>query len=125
MSDEFYNFATGKFGGNAPRDMPGSSAHYFNQRLLECNQYFESDADFIFFARSVYEQDHSRLSINFAIHKIKPVTLKQEQLKIISREQLKSLLEVIIYFLFMSSVKETPEYWKQFILDVLAIVKQL
>ena len=105
--------------------MLGSSARYFNQRLLECNQYFESDADFIFFASSVYEQDHLRLSINFAIHKIKPVTLKQEQLKIISRETLKSLLQVIIYFLFMSSVKETPEYWKQFILDVLAIVKQL
>ena len=45
---------------------------YFNQRLLNFNQYFASDADNIFFARSVYGQRHLRSAINFAMHKIKP-----------------------------------------------------
>ena len=64
-----------KFGYNAPQDIPICPARYFNQILLNFNQYFASDADYIFFARSVYEQDHLRSSINFAMHKTKLGTL--------------------------------------------------
>ena len=39
----------GKFGFNAPRNIPISAARYFNQRLLNFSQYFASDADFFFF----------------------------------------------------------------------------
>ena len=45
LSDEFceeqtfpYLLPTGKFGYNAPRDIPISPARYFNQRLLNFNQ---------------------------------------------------------------------------------------
>ena len=50
----------GKFGYNVPRDIPLSPAWYFNQRLLNFDQYFASDADYIFFVRSVCEQYHLR-----------------------------------------------------------------
>ena len=56
-------------------DIPISPAGYFNQRLLNFNRYFASDVDYIFLARSVYEQHHLRSSINFAMHKIKPSAL--------------------------------------------------
>ena len=56
----------GKFGYNFHRDIPICPAKYFNQRLLNFNQYFASDAD-ILFARSVYEQHHSRSSTSFAV----------------------------------------------------------
>ena len=46
-------------------------AWYFHQRLRNLNQYFASDADYIFFARSAFEQHHLRSSINFAMHKFK------------------------------------------------------
>ena len=36
---------------------------------------FIKGADDIFFDRSVYEQHHVRLSINFAMHKIRPSTV--------------------------------------------------
>ena len=62
LNDEFceekavpYLLPKGKFGYKAPRDIPISPARYFSQRLLNFNQYFASDADYIFFARSVYE----------------------------------------------------------------------
>ena len=59
----------------APQDIPISPVWYFNQRLLNVyDQCFPSDADFIFFARFAYEQHHFRSPINFAMHKIKPVT---------------------------------------------------
>ena len=56
LSDKFceeqtfpYLLPTGRFGYNAPRDIPISPARYFNQRLLNCNQWFASDADYIYF----------------------------------------------------------------------------
>ena len=77
LSDEFweeqafpYRLPTGKFGYNTPKDIPISPARYFNQRLLNFNQWFASDADYIFFARSVYELYYLRSSKNFAMHKI-------------------------------------------------------
>ena len=55
LNDEFFEeqafpflLPKGKFGYKAPRDIPISPAWYFNQ-------HFASDADYIFFARSVYE----------------------------------------------------------------------
>ena len=65
----------GKFGYNAAADILISLVRYFNQRLLNFNLYFASDADCIFFARSVYGQHYLGSSINFAMHKIKPDTL--------------------------------------------------
>ena len=65
LSDEFCEeetfpclFPKGKFGYNAPQDISISPARCFNQRLLNFNQYFASNADYIFYARSVYEQHH-------------------------------------------------------------------
>ena len=57
-----------------PQGILISPAQFFNQKLLNFNQYFTSNADYIFFVRSVYEQHHLRSSINFAMHKIKPGT---------------------------------------------------
>ena len=88
LSDKFFEeqaFAyllhKGKFGYNFPRDIPITPAGYFNQRLLNFNQYFASDADYIFFARSMYEKHYLRSSINFAMHKIKPSALKAGMVK--------------------------------------------
>ena len=58
-----------------PPDIPISPDRYINQRLQNLNQYFATYADYKFFARSVYEQNHLHLSTNFAMHKIKPGTL--------------------------------------------------
>ena len=62
----------GKLGYNAPRDTSVNPAWYFNQRLLNFNQYFASDAACIFFARSVYKQYHWCSSVNVTMHKFKP-----------------------------------------------------
>ena len=56
LSDEFceeqafpYLLPTDRFAYSAPRDIPISPAQSFNQRLLNFNQWFASDADYIFF----------------------------------------------------------------------------
>ena len=62
-----YLLPQGKFGYSAPRDITISPAWYFNQQLLNFNQYFALDASFIFFARPVYKQNDLHSSINFGI----------------------------------------------------------
>ena len=114
-----------KFGYKAPQDIPISPPWYFNQRLLNFNQYLASDADYIFFARSVYEQHHFSSPINFAMHKIKPGTLIAGTTK----SNFKGTIEKFVVrdngFSFMNSIKGIPAYWKHFLYDVLAMVKQL
>ena len=70
-----YLLPKGKPDYSVLRDIPISPGRYFNERLLNFNQHFASDADYIFFARSVYEQYHLRSSINFTMHKTKPGAL--------------------------------------------------
>ena len=117
LSDKFceeqafrYVLVKDKFGYKAPQDIPISPAWYFNQRLLNFNQYFTSDADYIFFARSVYEQHHLRSSMNFAMDKIKPGTLTAGTVKSNFKETIERFVVRDNAFSFMSSVKRTPGY---------------
>ena len=108
-----------------PRGIQISSARYFNQRLLNFNKHFASDTDYIFFARSVYEQYHLRSSTNFAVHKIEPGTLTAGTVKNNFKRTIERFIASENAFSLISSVKGTPAYWKQFLYDVLAMVKQL
>ena len=104
----------GKFGYNAPRDIPISPARYLNQRLFNLNQYFTSDADYIFFTRFVYKQHHLGSSINFSVSIIKPGTLTAEVVENNFKGTIERLVASNNAFSFMSSVKETPEYCNSF-----------
>ena len=53
----------------------------FNQPLLNFNQYFPSDADYIFFARSLDGQLHLSSPITFAMHTITLGTLTAGMVK--------------------------------------------
>ena len=112
----------------ASRYFNKSTARYFNQRLLNCNQYFISDADYTFFARSAYVQQHLHSSINFALHKIKPGTLTAGAVKNNLKVKIERYVASDITVSFMRSkekVKGKRAYRKQFLYDVLVIVKQL
>ena len=132
LSDEFcekqtfaYLFAEGKFGYNAPRDIPLSPDRYFNKRLLNFNHYFASDVDYIISARSVQEQHHLHSSINFAMHKIKPRTLTAGIFKNNLKETIERFVASDNAFSFLSSVKGALAYWRQILYDEPAMVKQL
>ena len=73
----------------------------------------------------MYEQHHLRSSIIFGMHKIKAGTLTAGMVKKFFKGTIKRFFTGDNEFSFMSSVKGTPAYWKQFLYDVLAIVKQL
>ena len=79
----------------------------------------------LYMSISVYEQNHLRSSINFAMHKIKPGTLTAGTVKSNFKGTIERFVAKDNAFSFMNSVKGTPAYWKQFLYDVLAMVKQL
>ena len=88
---------------------------------MNFNQYFPSDADYIFFARSLYGQLHLSSPITFAIHTITLGTLTAGMVKNNFEEAIKSFVASDNAFSFIRRVKGTPEYWKLFLYDVLAM----
>ena len=79
------------------------------------------------FGRSIFEQHHLRSSIkiNISKHKVQGVQLTAGSVRQNYKESVKRLLPNENVFHFISSVKGTPAYWKQFLHEVLAMVKQL
>ena len=77
-----------------------------------------------YFLRTVYEKHHLVSLRNFIMHKIKTSTLTTGSIK---KKNFKGTVERFVAidytFSFMGSVKRTRAYWKQFLYNVLPIVK--
>ena len=73
----------------------------------------------------MYDQYHLRSSIKSAMHKIKSGKIIAGSIKTIFKETIERFVASDNSFSFMNSVKETPTYWKQFLYDTVAMVKQI
>ena len=118
-------FPTGKFGYRVERDIKLSPVKYFNQRLLNYKQKFASDSDYIFYALSVMLQLNLNSQINIAMKKVCANQLTAGMLSNNFSDTVKSFIAKDESFNFMNSIKGTPAYWKKFLFEVLAMVKQL
>ena len=92
------------FGYNAPRDIPISPARYFNQRLLN-------------FVSSLYHM--------LIIFSLPGLCMSSSIVKNNFKGTTGSDNTSDNAFSFMSSFKGIPACWKQFLFDLLAMVKQL
>ena len=117
-------FPNGKFGYKVNRSVTVTPTKYFNQRLLNYTQRFSSCADYIFFAHYVTQQINLFNQMNVATRKVQG-QLTAGQLNNDYKETVKSFISEDQGYQFMNSVKGTPAYWKHFLCDVLAMVKQL
>ena len=120
-----YLFSTGKFGFRVERDNKLSPIKYFNQCLLNYKQKFAADSDYIFYALSVTLQLNLNSQINMAMKKVCTNRLTAGMLSNNFSDTVKSFIAKDEGFNFMNSVKGTPAYWKKFLFEVLAMVKQL
>ena len=59
-----YLLPKGRFGFNVEREILLSTSKYFSQRLLNYTQRVASDADYIFFTHSVFQQTQLNSNIN-------------------------------------------------------------
>ena len=118
-------FPNGKFGYKVQRQVPLSPVKYFNQRLLNYKQKFSSDSDYIFFSHSVMQQLNLNSKVNIAMKKVKTGQLTAGMLSRNFKESVKSFVANDEAYSFMNTMKGTPAYWKRFLFEVLAMVKQL
>ena len=120
-----YLFPTGKYGYTVKRDIKLIPVKYFNQRLLNYTQMFASEADYIFYALSVTQELKLNSQINIALKKICTGQLTAGMLTNNFSDTVSSFLSKDDVYQFMSTIKGTPAYWKKFLYEVLAMVKQL
>ena len=120
-----YLFPHGKFGFNINRDVSLSASKYFNQRLLNYTQRFASDTDYIFFAHSVLQKMQLSSQINIALKKVKGYNLTAGMFSGNFSEKVNAFIAMDEGYHFMNTIKGTPAYWKRFLLEILAMVKQL
>lgn len=82
---------------------------YFNQKLLNYNQKFVPDPDYIFLLQDLFMKNtFCVLQSILPCMKYNQVKPLQEQLREIT---IKKLITSDNAFLFVSKVKETPAYW--------------
>ena len=92
---------------------------------MHYSQTFAADSDYVFFAHSVLHGVQLSSQINIAITKVISNNLTAEMLSKNFKQRVKELIAQDKAFSFMSSIKDTPVYWKTFSHQVLAIFKQL
>ena len=97
----------------------------FNQRLLNYTQIFASDRDYIFFALSVTRQLKLQSQINIAMKKVCSGHLTAGVLSQNFSEIFKLFMANNEAYHFMNTIKGTPAYWKKFLYEALAMIKQL
>ena len=78
-----------------------------------------------YFLATVYEKHHIKSLINFVMHKIKPAILTTGTVKNNFKGTIERFVASDYAFSYMGLVRGTPAYWKQFLYDVRAMVKQL
>ena len=120
-----YLFPTEEFGYNIQRDVKLSPVRHFNQRLLNFTQLFASEADYIFYTLSVTQQLKLNIQINIALKKFCSGHVTAGMLSRNFTEAVKSILTKDDAYQFMDNIKGTHAYWKKFLFEVLAMVKQL
>ena len=79
----------------------------------------------IFFAHAVTQHLNLNNRINIAMQKVKGNGLTAGMMSSNFKERVKSLIANDNAFTFMNTLKGTPAYWKRFLFELLAMVKQL
>ncbi|XP_078328197.1 uncharacterized protein LOC144623625 [Crassostrea virginica] len=121
-------FPSGKFSWNENRDVKISLSRYFNNRLMNADNRFAKDTNYIFFCKYLSELkqviDKTQISIRKSVSKLdgkKTVTAEMLQ----NPEVLSKLLKSDEAMRFMQPIRGTPAYWSVTQKDLFAMLRQL
>ncbi|XP_062601396.1 uncharacterized protein LOC134263100 [Saccostrea cucullata] len=123
-----FHFPSGKFSWNEERATRITLARYFNNRLMNADDRFAKDSNYIFFSQFMSELNQviekTQISIRKSVSKIgtgKLVTSDMVQ----DPEILRKLLQNDEALRFMQPIRGTPAYWSSAQKDLFAMLRQL
>ena len=93
--------------------------------MLHYSQQFASDTDYILFTHAVMQKIQLNEQINTAMKKIASDSLNAAKLSKNFKATIQQLIAQDKAYSFMPCIKGTLAYWKNFLFEVLAMVKQL
>ncbi|XP_065928750.1 uncharacterized protein [Magallana gigas] len=122
------HFPSGRFSWNEERSEKLTLSRYFNNRLMNADNRFAKDSNYIFFSQYMSELNQviekTQISIRKSLSKCtsgKPVTLDMLQDPI----TLSSILRNDDAIRFMQPIRGTPAYWATAQKDLFAMLRQL
>ena len=119
-------FPTGKFGFQVKRDVRLSPAKYFNARLLSYTGRFATNQEYLFFfSQYVTEEKKVQDSISIALKKVHGHSLTAGEVRSMDSSIFQNIIFSYQAHLFMKNIPGSPSYWKRFMYEVIAMIKQL
>nr|XP_034326027.1 uncharacterized protein LOC105328140 [Crassostrea gigas] len=122
------HFPSGRFSWNEERSEKLTLSRYFNNRLMNADNRFAKDSNYIFFSQYMSELNQviekTQISVRKSLSKCtsgKPVTLDMLQDPI----TLSSILRNDDAIRFMQPIRGTPAYWATAQKDLFAMLRQL
>ncbi|XP_062580136.1 uncharacterized protein LOC134242119 [Saccostrea cucullata] len=122
------HFPSGKFSWNEERATRITLARYFNNRLMNADDRFAKDSNYIFFSQFMSELNQviekTQISIRKSVSKMgtgKLVTSDMVQ----DPDILRTLLQNDEALRFMQPIRGTPAYWSSAQKDLFAMLRQL
>ncbi|XP_062612107.1 uncharacterized protein LOC134273904 [Saccostrea cucullata] len=122
------HFPSGRFSWNEERSQKLTLSRYFNNRLMNADNRFAKDTNYIFFSQYMSELNQviekTRISLRKSLSKCssgKPVTANMLQ----DPTTLCSLLRNDEAIRFMQPIRGTPAYWATAQKDLFAMLRQL
>ena len=98
---------------------------YFNTRLPNYTGRFAGNPEYLFLAQYITEQKKVQDSINIALKKVSGQSLTASQVRNLDNRTMQHLIFSDQAHYFMKNIPGSPAYWKNFLFDVVAMIKQL
>ena len=121
-------FPTGQNTLKSERQVKLSPSKYFNARLLNVDTRFASDTQYIFFAQYLTELSQMTSSISIAMRQGGAKTRDGRKVTadmLADKDQLRTIVNSDQGFRFMQSLRGSPQYWKQTMNELFAMLRQL
>ncbi|KAK6165196.1 hypothetical protein SNE40_023581 [Patella caerulea] len=107
------------------RDERITLGRYLHCRLMNVDNRFAKNTDYIFYAQYLYELSQVVSSVSIALRKTKSGGNRITADMLTNEEPLKNILKCDDGYRFLKSVRGSPSYWKTTQSDLFAMIRQL
>ncbi|KAK6167006.1 hypothetical protein SNE40_021119 [Patella caerulea] len=118
-------FPTGQNTFSDNRDERITLGRYLHCRLMNVDNRFAKNTDYIFYAQYLYELSQVVSSVSIALRKTKSGGNRITADMLTNEEPLKNILKCDDGYRFLKSVRGSPSYWKTTQSDLFAMIRQL